>query len=62
MDTLKPGLVFYGGDDRIKPDTLKKVSDGDQIKVSFQYFIFANIDVSQPLGDFVKSANFNLSG
>ena len=46
MDTLKPGLVFYGGDDRIKPDKLKKVSHGDQIKVSFQYFIFANIDVS----------------
>ena len=34
MDTLKPGLVFYGGDDRIKPNTLKKVSHGDQIKVS----------------------------
>lgn len=34
LATLRPDLVFYGGDDRIEPATQKKVSHGDTIKVS----------------------------
>lgn len=37
LSSLFPGLAFYGGDDRIKPSTLKKVGHGDKFKVKIFY-------------------------
>ena len=39
LDSLKSGLKFYGGDNRIKPSTLNKVAHDSKLSVSYLLII-----------------------
>lgn len=35
LNSLKPGLTFYGGDHQIQPNTTIRVGHGDKLKVLY---------------------------